>query len=99
MRLSDDYKCAIKEGVKKFFGKNAKVILFGSRVDNNKRGGDIDLFIIPEIKLSPDERFAKKIELLTYLHSVLGEQKIDIVVSKDFNQSIEKEALKNGIEL
>jgi hypothetical protein len=45
MRLSQ-YECAVvKSQVQSIFGQEAQVFLFGSRVDDLKKGGDIDLFI------------------------------------------------------
>ncbi len=38
-------------------------------------------------------------EFLSKVQLELGEQKIDIVIAKDKNRNIEKEALKTGIEL
>ncbi len=44
MRLSDFEIKSIKEVAKKNFGESVKITLFGSRVDDTKRGGDIDLY-------------------------------------------------------
>ena len=95
-RLSKFEADEIKRLTKKIFGKNSKVFLFGSRVDLKKRGGDIDLYIIPEKR---DNLFDKKLKFLTELKLKIGEQKIDVIVNKDINRLIEQEALKNGIEL
>ncbi len=43
IRLSDWQINAIKRSAEESFGKGTKVILFGSRVYPEKRGGDIDL--------------------------------------------------------
>ncbi len=73
-----------------------KIYLFGSRVNDSKRGGDIDLYLIPNIKESLQ---IKKIKFLLKLNMILGEQKIDIVISNDINRSIEVVALNEGILL
>jgi len=44
VRLKDWEIEAIKEAIKNV-DKDAKIILFGSRVDLTKKGGDIDLLI------------------------------------------------------
>ncbi|MCK6604163.1 MAG: hypothetical protein L6Q59_04630 [Ignavibacteriaceae bacterium] len=53
-------------------------MLFGSRVDDNKRGGDIDLYIETNLTQGVIE---KKINLLVKLKDQLGDQKIDIVIN------------------
>ena len=45
MRLTPDQITAIKSAAAENFGTDASVSLFGSRVDDSKRGGDIDLLI------------------------------------------------------
>ena len=44
MRLKKEEIKTIKDTIKKF-DKSAKIYLFGSRIDDNKRGGDIDILI------------------------------------------------------
>jgi len=43
VRLPPDYVAAIKEAAREAFGEGAVVRLFGSRVRDDLRGGDIDL--------------------------------------------------------
>ncbi|WP_418641217.1 nucleotidyltransferase domain-containing protein [Sulfurimonas sp. ST-27] len=95
MRLTDDEVNLIKKAFFETF-KDGKIYLFGSRVDDTKRGGDIDLYIIPR---NQDELRKKKIDFLVKLDEYIGEQKIDVVIAKDLNRLIEKEALRTGIEL
>lgn len=102
MRLTEYQQAIIKDAVIKTFGERSKATLFGSRVDDTKKGGDIDLFI--QADYPPKEMFYRKLNLLTELQFKLGERKIDIVT---FNGStagdslplIVKEALLNGMEL
>jgi predicted nucleotidyltransferase len=99
MRLTHSEQTIIKKYFKNIFNKG-QLYLFGSRVDNHKKGGDIDLYIISnEDDLSAEMLFNKKLKFLSKLQLALGEQKIDLIISKDKNRPIEKEALKNGIEL
>ncbi|MCF7970321.1 MAG: nucleotidyltransferase domain-containing protein [Methylococcaceae bacterium] len=78
------------------FGKKTQVYLFGSRVDDTQKGGDIDLYIIPELT---DALYQKKIQFLVALKQRIGEQKIDVVLASDASRLIEKMALQEGIEL
>ena len=88
MRLSKKEVKVIKTTVLEVF-QDSKIYLFGSRLDDSKKGGDIDLFII-----SNDENlFEKKIKALAKLQRILSKP-IDIVLHRDFDREIEKEALK-----
>ena len=98
MRLSNFYKETIKLAGREIFGYDTKIYLFGSRTDNAKRGGDIDLYLDVADKNDPSW-FEKKIQFLVKLNKTLGEQKIDVVISKDKNRTIEQVALTEGIEL
>jgi tetratricopeptide (TPR) repeat protein len=76
--------------------KNGHIYLFGSRVDDSQKGGDIDLYIDSKNIENP---FEKKIEFLVSLKQKIGDQKIDVIISKDKTRVIEKEALQYGIKL
>ena len=45
MRLQKQEIQTILQVAKSIYGQKVKVYLFGSRLDNTKRGGDIDLLI------------------------------------------------------
>ena len=93
MRLSKFETDAIKESVYRL-DPDAKIYLFGSRVDDTKKGGDIDLLV-----LSSKINFSGKIEILAYLFQRLDEQKIDIAVAADTRKPFVRLALKNGVPL
>ncbi|WP_024787521.1 MULTISPECIES: nucleotidyltransferase domain-containing protein [unclassified Lebetimonas] len=90
MRLSEKEILSIKKAFVKIF-KNGEIYLFGSRVDDNLKGGDIDLYIV-----SSNANLEKKIEFLVYLKKLIGDRKIDVVINK--KGLIEKNA-KKGILL
>lgn len=96
MRVSEFERKVIKQNAKKIFGKDTRVYLFGSRVNDKLKGGDIDLYIISERK---DNLFEKKIEFVTDVEMKIGIQKIDVVIAKNKNRDIEISALKYGIQL
>jgi predicted nucleotidyltransferase len=76
--------------------------LFGSRVDDHKRGGDIDLLIRlpPHYDSNAIELFKRKICFLGELEKALGEQKIDVVMATPTSrQAIEIIAEQTGIKL
>jgi len=45
MRITEQQKKIIKQVVATSIDRDAQIILFGSRVDDTKKGGDIDLLI------------------------------------------------------
>jgi len=94
LRLSDKEVEIIQDKVNTIFGKST-VYLFGSRVDDMKKGGDIDLYIVPEIY---DNLFQKKPKIKTVLEDLLFDKPVDIVLAKDKDRLIEQEAIK-GIRL
>ena len=91
MRLGVDQVCAIKSAVK-MVDADAEIKLFGSRIDDEKRGGDIDLLIDSSIM-----GWREVAKLRGLLESNLGEQKIDIILKSksdpSFIQMIEADAV------
>ena len=81
MRLTTYQIQAIRDAASSTFGDKAAVWLFGSRVDNAKKGGDIDVLVRPA-PTADDEPFARKIRMLILLERVLGARKIDVVVEQ-----------------
>ncbi|RUM45408.1 MAG: nucleotidyltransferase domain-containing protein [Hydrogenimonas sp.] len=98
MRLTEFEAVAIKEVFLEVF-KEGDLYLFGSRVDDKKLGGDIDLFIDLPYEITTEELVERRRAFRIKLQDRIGEQKIDIVISKDTSKGIEKEALKRGILL
>ena len=99
MRLTDDQRNAIREEVTRVFGPNARVRLFGSRVDDAARGGDIDLYI--ESEGDAADLLDQELRLHARLLRRLGERRIDIVVHDDRHplRSIDAEARRTGVPL
>ncbi len=96
MRLSTHYREVIKNAAKEVFGEDAQIFLFGSRVDDAKLGGDIDLYIKTPDKTNLQR---KKSKFIAALYKKIGEQKIDVVFDEDETRPIEQEAVKWGIAL
>jgi predicted nucleotidyltransferase len=98
VRLTKQEVLSIQQAFKESFG-GGSVYLFGSRVDDSKRGGDIDLYIEPANPLSSRELLEKKIRFKLKLYDAIGEQKIDVVVSKDKSSGFEQEIFSTRIKL
>ena len=69
MRLSTDQIQAIRQAATAAFGKGTSVWLFGSRVDDAKKGGDIDLLVCPQAHTAEDatvrqQGFMQKIKMM-----------------------------------
>ena len=94
MRLSNKEIELIKESVTALFDSEVSVYLFGSRADEGKKGGDIDLYIEAGTQ---KELYRKKLRLKTWLEDRLYKP-VDIVMARDKNRPIEKEATK-GIRI
>jgi len=87
------------QAIKKYFlevFKEGHIYLFGSRTDDTKRGGDIDLYIQT---LNREKLVHKKLDFLMKLKRVIGNQKIDVVFDKGLQRSIDKVAQSEGILL
>ncbi len=85
MRLNENQIKVITALAKKHFSDDVQVYLFGSRTDDQKRGGDIDLLI-----LSPDETIlstARKLAYLVALKKEMGDRKIDVVLDNERTRS------------
>lgn len=78
MRLTAHQVQVIRDTARGLFGQNARVTLFGSRVDDTKRGGDIDLMVEADHPLDKPWRLAARYQ--TQLQLQLGDQKIDVLV-------------------
>jgi predicted nucleotidyltransferase len=79
MRITADEAQTIRQTVQRRFGQDACVWLFGSRTDDQKRGGDIDLLV--ETPTPLENAFRESIGLETDLQIALGDQKIDILLA------------------
>ena len=99
MRLTDEQRHAIVEETTRTFGPEACVRLFGSRVDDNIRGGDIDLHV--ETDGSPAELLDRELKFYARLIRRLGDRRIDIVVHRrgEVARPIDERAWQTGVVL
>ncbi|SLM30621.1 DNA polymerase beta domain protein region [Desulfamplus magnetovallimortis] len=93
MRLNSTEKKAIKDSILKV-DPCAKIYLFGSRVDDNKKGGDIDLLVFSSLNA-----LEAKLLIKTELFKRIEEQKVDIIVSDDHEDPFVKMILEDGVQL
>ena len=96
MRMSEEDIFIIKSTILKYI-QNAKIILFGNRINDNKKGGDIDILIQTDenVSLEQELRILAEIELKGLT------RKIDLLfqTSTTKNQNIINTAIKERIIL
>ena len=80
MRLSPREIAAIEEAARDCFAPGSAVRLFGSRLDDTRRGGDIDLLVETPKALSPRELVERRSRFVARLYRLIGEQRIDALV-------------------
>ena len=90
MRLRQREIEVIKNAIYQQF-REAKVYIYGSRLDDTKKGGDIDIFIIPLQKI--ENVRAKRAKLKLLLEERLL-RPVDILTHQDFKRKIEQKALQ-----
>jgi len=99
MRLTSQQQETIKLGVRTLFSSPVEVYLFGSRVDDNAKGGDIDLLIkLPDAVENPALTVARASARLSNL---LGGRKVDVLLQYPgaLQQAIHRVAQQEGVRL
>lgn len=93
MRLIHEEQLAIGDTIHKA-DVDAAIYLFGSRVDDSAKGGDIDLLV-----LSKKIDLMTKLDILAQLHQKLGARKIDIAIYPDLSSPFSRMAMQTGVRL
>jgi uncharacterized protein len=95
MRLTESEVAAIREEVARLDPK-AEIYLFGSRVDDAARGGDVDLLVI-----SDSLAFRDVLRLRIQILDRIGWQQLDLVVRRrdQINEPLAAVALESGVKL
>lgn len=99
MRLTPETRQVIKQSVLDVFGPHATVRVFGSRANDEARGGDIDLLV--ESSEPVKDRLKRTLALTAILQSRLGDQRIDVIVADPQTkpQSVHEVARRTGVPL
>lgn len=93
MRLTTEERKLLKASIYAL-DNSAKIYLFGSRVNDQKRGGDIDLLVFSNnlsrknIRQIKDKFFRK-----------FGEQRLDLVVPNNYNKAFIDFILEEAVEI
>lgn len=78
MRLTAEQQQVIRHAVLEHAGPLARVTLFGSRVDDEARGGDIDLLVESPVPVERPAWLAAT--LAASIDRALGGRKVDVVL-------------------
>jgi hypothetical protein len=99
VRLTELEINQIIDAFKAVFFHSDKLWIFGSRIDDAAKGGDLDLYI--ECSLTePDKIRDMKMDFHYLLIQKLGDQKIDIIIKfGDYHLPIYEIARKEGMRL
>ena len=99
MRLSPRTQTIIRDTAREIFGPQVTTLVFGSRVDDAARGGDIDLIVQLEQPVPQRER--KALQLVARLQRRLGMQPIDVLVVDPQTEilPVHEEAFRTGVRL
>jgi predicted nucleotidyltransferase len=96
IRLQQEQQLTIKKLASDFFN-TSKVLIFGSRADVNKKGGDIDIYIQTNKK---ENILKSKLSFLREFEKIFGEQKVDLLIDNGTkNKEIFEIAKREGIAL
>lgn len=94
MRLYQEQIKVLKDKLKTI-SSTAQLYLFGSRTDDSKKGGDIDLLVVSKDMTKKDLRYLR-IEFFKHF----GEQKIDIVLDDgEFKDPFTRHIIKKAVLL
>jgi len=95
MRLTQQEQKVICDSINKV-DPEARILLFGSRVDDQARGGDIDLLVLSE-RLGFDDLWPVRREILDRI----GWQKLDLIIENECDglSAIARVAMETGERL
>lgn len=79
MRLNLFERQTLKAAAQTCFDAQAVVRLFGSRLDDSRKGGDIDLLIATNLT-DPAQIARAHSHFLAQVYASMGEQKIDVLI-------------------
>ncbi|MCX7794768.1 MAG: hypothetical protein N2257_10270 [Thermodesulfovibrionales bacterium] len=99
MRIEPEIIGITKDLSQKYFGEDSEVRIFGSRIDDRKKGGDIDIYTESSLTEGLLDRIA---DFLAELKIKIGDRKVDLVVKKKGQETdslIYRYAEKEGVKI
>ena len=102
MRLSAIERHAVESASREALPVGTRVLLFGSRLDDERRGGDIDLLVELPAPLSADDTVNRRTRFTARLYRLLEERRIDVVMTQHGQpdpRAVVAVARRQGVEL
>ena len=83
MRITDQQKKAFISALSPFIANRqpAELRLFGSRMDDDLKGGDIDLLVVCADSMLQQHLSLNKAKILARIFMIIEEEKIDLTVT------------------
>ena len=99
MRLTPAQIDTIKSTAQAVLGEGAKVTLFGSRVDDDKKGGDVDLMV--EVDQAVAEPALVAARVASRIERAMDGRKVDVLLKAPnlLEQPIHRIAQQEGVRL
>jgi predicted nucleotidyltransferase len=96
MRLTEAQARFIRERICAAMGNGTRIWLFGSRVDDNRRGGDVDLYVEPAQPVSLADELRVRSDIADRL-----DLEVDLIVAcqEPGSQPIHRIARHTGVPL
>ena len=99
MRLSLEHRLALKSHFAREVGADCEVLLFGSRIDDDRRGGDVDILVRSPRLLLRHAWLAAR--LAARAERLLGGRRVDVLLLDPATpiQPVHAAALESGVAL
>jgi len=101
MRLSPKYVEEFKNYFNQLIDTKHEVFLFGSRTDDAKKGGDIDLLVVVDEEILVEKLKSSAAKIRIKLRELSGDQRVDVVFTTSSNLKIDPflKSIRNKIRL
>ena len=99
MRISNEHRHALRQHFRAALGDGCEVLVFGSRLDDAARGGDVDLLVRSVEPLQRKEWLASL--LAAQAERLLGGRQVDVLLLDPHTplQAVHHVALETGVAL
>ena len=79
MRISPQERASIRQATEEVAGAGARALLFGSRVHDDIKGGDLDLLV--ELPAQAHDALGLSVRIAARIQRQIGLRKIDVLIA------------------